>query len=123
MECTIAFYHAVLTGSKTGQPALDYLRGRGFTDATIATYQLGYAPGGWDTLARTLAAKRQVRAEELVEAGLAQPRQSARRRRLRPLPRAGDLPDPRRERLRRSGSAGGSWAGPRTTAGTTARST
>ena len=78
MESAIAFYHAVLTGSKTGQPALDYLRGRGFTDATIATYQLGYAPGGWDTLARTLAAKRQVRAEDLVEVGLAQPRQSSR---------------------------------------------
>jgi DNA primase len=78
MESTIAFYHAVLTASKTGQPALDYLRGRGFTDATIATYQLGYAPGGWDTLARTLAAKRQVRAEELVEVGLAQPRQTSR---------------------------------------------
>jgi DNA primase len=78
MESAIAFYHAVLTGSKTGQPALDYLRGRGFTDASIATYQLGYAPGGWDTLARTLAAKRQVRADELVEVGLAQPRQSAR---------------------------------------------
>ena len=77
-ESAIAFYHAVLTGSKTGQAALDYLRGRGFTDATIATYQLGYAPGGWDTLARTLAAKRQIRADELVEAGLAQPRQSAR---------------------------------------------
>ena len=78
MESAIAFYHAVLTGSKTGQPALDYLRGRGFTEATIATYQLGYAPGGWDTLARTLAAKRQVRSDELVEVGLAQPRQSAR---------------------------------------------
>ena len=78
MESAIAFYHAVLTGSKTGQPALDYLRGRGFTDATIATFQLGYAPGGWDTLARTLAAKRQVRPDELVEVGLAQPRQSSR---------------------------------------------
>src|SRR4051794_17482169 len=70
-ESAIAFYHAVLTGSKTGQTALDYLRGRGFSDGTIATYQLGYAPGGWDTLARTLASKRQVRADELVEAGLA----------------------------------------------------
>ncbi len=78
MESAIAFYHAVLTGSKAGQPALDYLRGRGFTDATIATYQLGYAPGGWDTLARNLAAKRQVRSDDLVEVGLAQPRQSAR---------------------------------------------
>ncbi len=78
IESAIAFYHAVLTASKTGQPALDYVRGRGFTDATIATYQLGYAPGGWDTLARTLAAKRQIRADDLVEVGLAQPRQSAR---------------------------------------------
>src|SRR4051794_23158250 len=78
LESSIAFYHAVLTGSKAGQPALDYLHDRGFTDATIATYQLGYATGGWDTLGRTLASKRQVRADELVEAGLAQPRQSGR---------------------------------------------
>jgi DNA primase len=78
LESAIAFYHAVLTGSKTGQPALDYLRGRGFTDETIEKHQLGYAPGGWDTLARQLAAKRQIRADHLVEAGLAQPRQSVR---------------------------------------------
>ncbi len=50
LESAIAFYHAVLTGSKTGGPALDYLRGRGFTDESIAKFQLGYAPGGWDTL-------------------------------------------------------------------------
>ena len=78
LESAIAFYHAVLTGSKTGVPALDYLRGRGFTDETIAKFQLGYAPGGWDTLTRQLAAKRNVRADELVEVGLAQPRQSGR---------------------------------------------
>ena len=78
MESAVAFYHAVLTGSKTGAPALEYLRGRGFTDETIAKYQLGWAPGGWDTLTRQLAAKRNIRAEELVEVGLAQPRQSAR---------------------------------------------
>jgi DNA primase len=78
LESAIAFYHAVLTGSKAGQPALDYLRGRGFTDETIGTFQLGYAPGGWDTLARNLASKRQIGADELLEAGLAQPRQSAR---------------------------------------------
>jgi DNA primase len=78
LESAIAFYHAVLTASKTGQPALDYLRGRGFTDEAIAKHQLGFAPGGWDTLTRQLAAKRNVRAEELVEVGLAQPRQSGR---------------------------------------------
>jgi len=78
LESAIAFYHAVLTGSRTGQPALDYLRGRRFSDETIQKHQLGYAPGGWDTLARQLAAKRQIRADDLVEVGLAQPRQSAR---------------------------------------------
>jgi DNA primase len=78
MESAIAFYHAVLTGSKAGQAALDYLRGRGFRDETISSAQLGYAPGGWDTLTRQLAAKRQIGADDLVEAGLAQPRQSSR---------------------------------------------
>jgi DNA primase len=78
LESAIAFYHAVLTGSRTGQAALDYLRGRGFSDETIQKHQLGYAPGGWDTLARQLARKRQIRADDLVEVGLAQPRQSAR---------------------------------------------
>jgi DNA primase len=78
LESAIAFYHAVLTGSKTGAAALDYLRGRGFTDDSIAKHQLGWAPGGWDTLTRQLAAKRDIRADELVEVGLAQPRQSGR---------------------------------------------
>jgi len=75
LEGAIAFYHAVLTGSKTGEPALAYLKGRGFTDETIAKHQLGWAPGGWDTLARKLAAKRQVTQAELLEVGLASPRQ------------------------------------------------
>ena len=34
LEAAIAFYHRVLTESHHGQPALDYLRGRGFTDET-----------------------------------------------------------------------------------------
>jgi DNA primase len=75
LEGAIAFYHAVLTGSKTGAPALDYLRGRGFTDETITKHQLGWAPGGWDQLVRQLAAKRQVTPQELLEVGLASPRQ------------------------------------------------
>jgi DNA primase len=78
LDTAIAFYHAVLTGSKAGKPALDYLRGRGFTDATIETYQLGWAPGGWDVMARQLQAKRDIRPEELVEVGLASPSQRGR---------------------------------------------
>ena len=75
LEGAIAFYHAVLTKSPTGAAALDYLRGRGFTDATIEKHQLGWAPGGWDTLVRQLASKRQVNAQELLDVGLASPRQ------------------------------------------------
>ncbi len=78
LDSAIAFYHAVLTASNAGRPALEYLHGRGFTDATIETYQLGWAPGGWDQMTRTLATKRDVRPEELVEVGLASPRQSGR---------------------------------------------
>ena len=78
LDSAIAFYHAVLTASNAGKVALDYLHGRGFTDATIATYQLGWAPGGWDQMTRTLGAKRDVRPEELVEVGLASPRQTGR---------------------------------------------
>lgn len=78
LDHAIAFYHAVLTHSNAGKEALDYLRGRGFTDETIAAHQLGWAPGGWDQMTRTLAAKRDVRADELVEVGLASPRQGGR---------------------------------------------
>jgi DNA primase len=78
LEGAIAFYHAVLTASKSGQPALDYLRGRGFTDETIATHQLGWAPGGWDTMSRQLQERRGIRPEEMAEVGLTSPRQSGR---------------------------------------------
>ncbi len=73
LDTAIAFYHSVLTASKVGQPALDYLRGRGFTDETIERFQLGYAPGGWDVMARRLIEKRSIRPEELLEVGLATP--------------------------------------------------
>lgn len=78
VETAIAFYHTVLTSSKAGQPALDYLRGRGFTDETIERFQLGWAPAGWDNLVRQLATRRQIGAPELVEVGLAMPRGSGR---------------------------------------------
>ena len=78
LDHAIAFYHAVLTASNAGKPALDYLHGRGFTDETIAAHQLGWAPGGWDQMTRTLGAKRDVRPDELLEVGLASPRQGGR---------------------------------------------
>jgi DNA primase catalytic core len=79
LETGIAFYHQVLTGTSLGKPALEYLRGRGFTDATIETFQLGWAPDNWDSMSRRLVEKRDIRPEELVEVGLASPARSASR--------------------------------------------
>lgn len=78
VEAAISFYHLVLTTHKAGQPALDYLHSRGFTDATIESFQLGYAPDSWDALTRALTTKRNVAEHDLVEAGLARPRQRGR---------------------------------------------
>jgi DNA primase len=78
LDAAIAFYHAVLTNSKAGEVALPYLTGRGFTDATIETFQLGWAPAGWDHMARQLQARRGIRPEELIEVGLASPSQRGR---------------------------------------------
>ena len=71
LEAAIAFYHAVLVDSRHGEPALDYLRGRGFTDLTIATYQLGWAPDSWETLSKALRTKRGATDDELETVGLA----------------------------------------------------
>ena len=70
LEAAIAFYHQVLTGHPAGQPALDYLRKRGFTDSTIQTFQLGFAPDSWDALTRALTTKRTFREDDLEAAGL-----------------------------------------------------
>jgi len=79
METAIAFYHQVLTATSQGKPALDYLRGRGFTDTTIETFQLGWAPEGWDTMSRMLVEKKGIKPDELVEVGLASPARSPQR--------------------------------------------
>ena len=74
VEHAVAFYHAVLTGSKAGDRALAYLHERGFADETIEKHLLGYAPSGWDQLVTQLAAKRDVSTGELIEVGLARAR-------------------------------------------------
>jgi DNA primase len=71
LESAITFYHQVLTGSRHGKAALDYLHGRGLTDETIATFQLGYALDAWDELSKRLVAKRGFRPDEVEAVGLA----------------------------------------------------
>jgi len=79
METAIAFYHQVLTATSHGKPALEYLHGRGFTDDTIASAQLGWAPDAWDVMSKALVEKKGIRPDELVEAGLASPARSPQR--------------------------------------------
>jgi len=78
LDSAIAWYHSVLTAHVSGQPALDYLRGRGFSDATISAHQLGWAPAGWDAMSRQLIAKRGIEPAALAEVGLTQARSSGR---------------------------------------------
>ena len=78
LEQAIAFYHVVLTQSKLGAPALDYLHKRGFTDETIAKFQLGWAPDGWDEMIKMLQSRRNAQLGELAEVGLTSQRSTGR---------------------------------------------
>ncbi|MGB0625934.1 MAG: DNA primase [Alphaproteobacteria bacterium] len=52
-----------------GRAAYDYLRGRGFSDETIARFRLGFAPDGRGRLLQVMES-RGLRLDQLVEAGL-----------------------------------------------------
>ena len=78
LDAAIAFYHRILTESRHGQAALDYLRSRGFTDETISTHLLGYSVDAWDTLSRALVEKRNFALVDLEAAGLVTKRQGRR---------------------------------------------
>lgn len=61
------YYHQCL---KQAPPVMQYLTGkRGLTADTIAAFQLGYAPGGWENLKQQFL-KRGYSAEELLAVGL-----------------------------------------------------
>src|SRR5690606_34689577 len=62
-------YRRLLRDPKVGGVALDYLRGRGFEDETLTRFGVGFAPEGWDTLARHGLLKK-FPAPLLEEAGL-----------------------------------------------------
>lgn len=51
------FYHYMLTKHPHGEKALMYLKGRGISDKSIATFTLGYSPNSWDGLIRFLRKK------------------------------------------------------------------
>jgi len=62
----VEWYHQrLLTGSDAG-PARSYLRQRGFTSDMVRRYQIGWAPEGWDVMARSL----RLSEDDLVDSGL-----------------------------------------------------
>lgn len=61
------FFHQLLTTHPQGKEALTYLKSRGITDATIATWRIGYAPKK-KVLANQLI-KRGFTVEEILQAG------------------------------------------------------
>ena len=69
------FQHALYQSQ--GEVALTYLRQqRKIEEATISSFQLGYAPGGWDTLYRYLVEQKRYPVKLLEEAGLIKPRKT-----------------------------------------------
>ncbi len=70
LEGAVSFYHAILLSHDLGKPALEYLHSRGFTDATIESQRIGWAPESWDACSKALAAKRGATPEELDAVGL-----------------------------------------------------
>jgi DNA primase len=78
LDGAISFYHQVLTGHEVGAPAREYLYSRGFTDGTIETFQLGFAPDTWDAMTTALTRRRNISQEDLEAAGLVSRRRSGR---------------------------------------------
>jgi DNA primase len=76
LALTAKFYEHALRQTD-GQVALDYLeQSRHLSQDTIQQFQLGYAPGGWQTLYGYLVEQKHYPVELVEKAGLLVPRQS-----------------------------------------------
>ena len=60
------FYHQRLLDAPDAGAARDYLRSRGYDGALVRAWKIGWAPDGWDTLARQLKLSR----DDLRDSGL-----------------------------------------------------
>lgn len=71
-----SFYQHALRQPQ-GETALNYLKKeRQLNDETIAQFQLGYAPAGWETLYRYLIEQKRYPIASLEQAGLIKPRKT-----------------------------------------------
>lgn len=67
----LGFYHFLLLKHNAGKRALDYLAKRGITLPLMETFKIGFAPNMGTALVSYLMNKKNYKAEELLEAGLA----------------------------------------------------
>ncbi len=74
VEEAAKFFSYTLLTAPEGLPGRDYLAQRGITLDTAEKYRLGFAPAGWDRLARHLAQAR-VPAQLAAQAGLVKARE------------------------------------------------
>jgi DNA primase len=71
-----SFFQHALQQSQ-GEVALTYLRQqRNIEETTISSFQLGYAPGGWETLYRYLVEQKRYPVNLVEQAGLIKPRKT-----------------------------------------------
>lgn len=68
-EQTSAFYHQILMNTVTGEKALNYLKGRGFTEELLVEYQIGFSPSNKTTTYQILK-KDHFPDELLTETGI-----------------------------------------------------
>lgn len=77
LDLAAKFYRYVLQESVYGTKARDYVASRAFSPKVQEEFQLGFAPGSWDSLWRFLT-RRGIDEAVLQEAGLVMPRQNGR---------------------------------------------
>ncbi len=68
-EAAAVYFHNNLLNSPAAQKARDYVKKRGYTDQTVADFQLGYSLDAWEALKQYLKEKG-YEEKELVAAGL-----------------------------------------------------
>ncbi|MCL5411801.1 MAG: DNA primase [Patescibacteria group bacterium] len=68
-EAVAGVYHRLLIEHSSGKKALDYLKGRGLTLASIKSFKLGYSPNQWEFLGKYLS-KKGFNLKDVLAAGL-----------------------------------------------------
>lgn len=75
LDATVTFFRHQLFSTSAGEPAHTYLRDRGMSDATLETFEVGFAPDSWDATMKHLI-ERGFQERDLVDAGVVSERET-----------------------------------------------